>query len=741
MSASVQCPACHTPLPPGNRPRCRACGRKRPAAVKPPPPSAPRRVSAPLPAAVPPGAASRRRLALVLGTAVAVGLLLPACWLGTRARPRTGGVEPAPAPATAMDAGAIPSPVVEASPLADSLPPAPPLLPDDRVAAALSPKDPPPDPAAGEDRKPEAAPPPPAAPPLAPAKASPGRRSTLAEDDLRKQLVTAPEVGLPRAGRSALVRSYQADFASSAGLSARFHFDPTLLLRHYPQAGVLPLRPAPDCQLGEKEAATLGVLAQKLHTYLDLIAPKDANGKRAKPTLLRQALRQERRGKRPEWLRVEALPTMLQILMAEDVPLRLMLVDFLSEIDAKRATVALAQRAVFDLSPEVRQAALDALRDRPRADYRPILVDALRYPWPAAADHAADALVALDDQEAAPLLVALLAKPDPAAPYAVGKKGMSVHHLVGINHRANCLLCHPPAVSSDDPVVGVDPFTTLPAGSGAGGGGGWGGGGGGGGGKPAGRSRGPALLVRADVQFLRQDFSVAFPVGLPGAAVEGVRFDYLVCTRPLTSAEVRAWKQLPPPDPTAYPQREATLFALRALTGKDVGPTTEAWRQLFPNADAEAEGVRLSAALLRASPAQRDQLLIRWRDAKDDGTTAGLACALSHLTGALQGRARTVLVERLARLPADQLRARLQDEDDELRHAAALACVRKADQELVPDLIGLLLALEPEVAAGAHQNLQRLTGKDFGPPADAGQAERSAAAAEWQAWWRDQTAP
>jgi hypothetical protein len=59
----------------------------------------------------------------------------------------------------------------------------------------------------------------------------------------------------------------------------------------------------------------------------------------------------------------------------------------------------------------------------------------------------------------------------------------------------------------------------------------------------------------------------------------------------------------------------------------------------------------------------------------------------------------------------------------------------------VPGLIGLLLDLEPEVAAGVQQTLQRLTGKDFGPTADAGQEERVAAAAEGQTRRRGQRAP
>jgi hypothetical protein len=225
---------------------------------------------------------------------------------------------------------------------------------------------------------------------------------------------------------------------------------------------------------------------------------------------------------------------------------------------------------------------------------------------------------------------------------------------------------------------------------------------------------------------------------VPGAAGPGVRFDYVVATRPLKAAELKTWKQQPAANPTAYPQREATLHALRALTGKDVGATTEAWLELFPHANAEVEGVRLSAALARAAPDEFTRLLTRYRDAKDEGNTEGLACAIPHLPEKLQAKAREALVDRLSRLPAAALRTRLQDDDAaELRHAAAFACVRKADRDMVPDLITLLLDPEPQLAEAAHGVLKRLTEKDFGPPADAPQEERFAAAARWQEWWRE----
>jgi hypothetical protein len=174
------------------------------------------------------------------------------------------------------------------------------------------------------------------------------------------------------------------------------------------------------------------------------------------------------------------------------------------------------------------------------------------------------------------------------------------------------------------------------------------------------------------------------------------------------------------------------------LTGKDVGWTTEAWVQLFPHANAEAEGVRLSAALLRAAPEKRDQLLARYRDEKDDGYTAGLARAIPHLPSKLHGKVRETLAERLARLAVDELRAAMQDDDHEMSHAAALACGRKADRELTPELIGLLIHSDQAVAEGAHKALLQLTGEDFGPNVNASEGERVAAASRWQEWWHDQ---
>jgi HEAT repeat protein len=560
------------------------------------------------------------------------------------------------------------------------------------------------------------------------------RLSKLSELALQKQLIDMKQFGLPDSVRQPLVSDYMQEYRTAGQLkSGAVPVDPFTLLNRFPKAIELQIRSLPRCLLGPREAANLGVLARKLHAYLDLIAPMDNNGKRADPGPLRQQLRSERRGNRPEWLRPEAIPAMVQILMAKDAPFRLLLVDMLAEIDSKSATIALAERAVFDLSPEVRQAAIYALMGRPKDHVRKTFIMAMSYPWPPVAEHAAEALVALHDEEAAPLLVAQLGKPDPAAPFAT-QRGASAYELVRIHHEKNCLLCHVPATGRGDPVVGIDTFSSRPVASNdlvgnyggnpaaltASLGGGWSG-----------------LWIRADVQFLHQDFAVTFPV-LPAFGDDrALRYDFTVRKRPLKPAEVQEWKKHSPAKDN-YKQRDAVLFALRNLTGKDVGNSTDAWLKLYPNAIDEANGLQLAETIRWALATQRDALLAKYRDSKQECYTEALANAIPQLTGKLQAKVRDTLVERLARHSANILGGFLEDDNEDLRHAAALAVIRRADkeadEELLPQLITLLLDSDPEVAEGAHKVLQRLTDQDFGPGQDAVQEQRAAAAAQWQAW-------
>ncbi len=448
------------------------------------------------------------------------------------------------------------------------------------------------------------------------APAGPRRRQRATEEELRKQLAEVPEIGLGNAGTPVL-NAYAANLRSGAGGLT----DASPLLRVRPDLQALPLRKGASSQLGPKAARNLELLSRKLRLFLNAAGPAlDAEQ-------LAEALRKERRGKRPEWLRAEAVPALMQALMHEEVALRRMLVDLLSEVPESKATVALAQRAVFDLDEDVRLAATKALRGRKAADYRPVLLKALRHPWAPAADHAAEALVDLRERSAIPHLIRALKEPGPAAPRLLPSKINVVRELVRVNHANNCLMCHPPATAGGEPCLGVDPVVTLTveAGPRAAAFGraleGIGSGGGydqgcraknmvGGPGRPGGRgprtvpTQVPAL-IRGDITFVQQDFSVLLPADRPGAGLPvalpprpvrgvperpgqprqvpgvperagGSRYDYVVRTRPVTPREATLLREAARKRPD-YPQREATLHALRELTGQDAGKSAKAW--------------------------------------------------------------------------------------------------------------------------------------------------------------------
>src|SRR5262249_8824605 len=123
------------------------------------------------------------------------------------------------------------------------------------------------------------------------------------------------------------------------------------------------------------------------------------------------------------------------------------------------------------------------------------------------------------------------------------------------------------------------------------------------------------LLIRADVQFVRQDFSVNFPVKPVFDLLQGRRIDFVVRTRQLKGEEPREWRTQEATPTKNYPQRDSLLTALRAVTGRDAGPTTDAWAKLYPHASAEADGLRMSEALLRQPGSeQADRLLAKYRD-------------------------------------------------------------------------------------------------------------------------------
>jgi hypothetical protein len=248
-----------------------------------------------------------------------------------------------------------------------------------------------------------------------------------------------------------------------------------------------------------------------------------------------------------------------QIFQTESAELRRDLIESLAAIKGDESTKALARRAVFDLSPLVRADAVRALAKRSRDDSRSIFLAALRHPWTPAADHAARALVDLNDQKAFESVKKMVDQSDPKGPFMEGKKWY-VREVVRVNHLRNCLLCHAVSLGSD-PVSAPIPTPGQPL-------------------PPAysGRSRSPS--IRADIVYFRQDFSAMHKVDKPEKWPEFQRFDYLVRKRELTAKEIDKLIANAPKDKAAassYPQRDAVLYTLYQLALAKRMPGEPAW--------------------------------------------------------------------------------------------------------------------------------------------------------------------
>ena len=197
----------------------------------------------------------------------------------------------------------------------------------------------------------------------------------------------------------------------------------------------------------------------------------------------------------------------------------------------------------------------------------------LRYPWPTVAKRAAEAIIKLERKDLLPQLIDVLEEPDPRAPVMHEVKDTRVpvvRELVRVNHHCSCLLCHAPgnsgkvsgnALTAGVPVPG-QPLTPPSGGY---------------------NNSQPEILVRVDVTYLRQDFSVMQPVVDANPWPERQRFDFLVRTRELTEDEATGYRdKLKPREPGEFsPYQRAALAALRELTGRDTEPTPEAWRRLL----------------------------------------------------------------------------------------------------------------------------------------------------------------
>jgi hypothetical protein len=330
------------------------------------------------------------------------------------------------------------------------------------------------------------------------------------------------------------------------------------------QAG-LSLQSGPTCQLAPSTAAQVAKLAKDLRDGGFVSGPgvrpvkpsgsaSDEAARESMKTFAAWCDQHQLEGKSG------TVPTLTQLLQVEDEAKRLLLVRELTRIVGEAATTQLAVRAVADLSPAVRRAAVAGLEQRPWQQYGPVLLRGLRYPWSPAADHAAVALRALKPREAVAPLVDLLDLPSPSAPFLDPEtKQYTVRELVRLNHLRNCLLCHAPSANTEDGLVrGLvpTPGEALPVEYY---------------GAPAGD------FVRADTTFVRQDFSVYLPNAEVDPWPREQRYDFVTRLRPLPPGQGTAL----PGSSSDYPQRGAVLYALRGLTGMDGGGSSARWRELL----------------------------------------------------------------------------------------------------------------------------------------------------------------
>jgi hypothetical protein len=399
------------------------------------------------------------------------------------------------------------------------------------------------------------------------------QRLRRSEDDLRRELLAIPElrpvsdaeVRKVRAAEHAAQRQNRRGperASSDYAFNLRLH---QAMKQAAVQSG-LSLRSELNCRLDTNTAAIVAELSKNLRD-LGFVSVPGGPPARRRVRARKEEKPQDKQQAFQAWCdrnKLErfsgTLPTLLQMLQVEGVPTRLLLVRELDRIKSAGSTAALAGRAMMDLSPEVRAAAVAALQTRPPAAYVPILLQGLRYPWPPVADHAAVALRELAPNGAVPRLLELLDQPDPSAPILEEPTGeYLVRELVRLNHLRNCLLCHAPSANKNDGLVrGLvpTPGQSLPVQY---------------------YESQTGDFVRADITYLHQDFSYVLPDKESHPWPEEQRFDFVTRLRriPLdqTTASVKT--------PGGYPQREAVLYALRGLTGKDGGDSSDEWRKML----------------------------------------------------------------------------------------------------------------------------------------------------------------
>jgi len=250
------------------------------------------------------------------------------------------------------------------------------------------------------------------------------RLDTRKPEELEKQLLGVREIDLETESGSGV----GADLISLAEKRKKngqpYHGTATACEGRADLAG-LPFRIGLDSTLAKEKAEALRALSKSLRETVQRCIRGD--DPRPNTDLLYEAFLPRDGREDPvgfirdakKWTSPEAVPCIQQILAAENRDVRRLGCELLNRIDTVESTETLLRWAVFDTDAEIRAAAVEALRPRTKHDVTQQLLRYVRYPWPRAAEHAAEALVALNCTDAIPQLATFYDLPDPDTPFRV----------------------------------------------------------------------------------------------------------------------------------------------------------------------------------------------------------------------------------------------------------------------------------------------------------------------------------
>jgi hypothetical protein len=154
-----------------------------------------------------------------------------------------------------------------------------------------------------------------------------------------------------------------------------------------------------------------------------------------------------------------------------------------------------------------------------------------------------------------------------------------------------------------------------------------------------------------------------------------------------------------------------------------------------PKAPASMSTTELAAAAVKERGSRLQMMLTELERRRGKEVLAGFAAAIANTDSQGAEWARDLLDKHLTRQNDAFLKARLKDEETEVRQAAVRVVAAKRPK-LGRDVIDMIADEDRAVRAAARQALVLLSkGQDFGPEPEADKGEQAEAQKKWRTWW------